>query len=145
MRRQPQCAKIVVSVAATLVLFGCASEPSKLEQAFAAAEKEWASCPQRPHLAKAECIGEVERRVLRPAFPDPVSLDLVSATRKSLAGKLDRGEIRQEDADLEMARLKSSLSNNWDRMALARRSVVAQERASDPVSCTKIGNTVSCY
>ena len=67
-------------------------------------------------------------------------------TKLSLALKVDAGQMREEDADLELARLKVNILDTNEQMALNRRSVNAQEAAAAPRStvCTTSGGMTIC-
>lgn len=133
---------------AILLLAGCGPRgPSALDLAMQQYEAESAQCPQSPAVTHAKCVQEIERRVVKPVIPSAADLlDVMAATRMALSVRIDRGEIRKEDADLEMARTKSQLVAEFQRRGLASRSVRAMEAAAAPRSttCTSIGNTVMC-
>ena len=67
-------------------------------------------------------------------------------TKLSLALKVDAGQMRVEDADLELARLKVNILDTNEQMALNRRSVDAQEAAAAKRStvCTTSGGMTIC-
>lgn len=110
--------------------------------------------PRRGQQAAwARCVGEAERPLIATV---PVGyrdlFEVKAATRTALSAKLDRGEISPEDAQLEAARANSQLMAELEKRQLARRAVEAQEdsaaaayRGSLGVTCTRFGNSVSCY
>lgn len=131
--------------AVALLLTACATGPSALDRASKQAEEEAANCPGTTQTAFYTCKNEIDRRLVRPHFRYPDLLDVAMASRLAIGAKLDRREISSEDAQLALARISSQLVAENERRGLARRSVAAQEAASAPVSCTRIGDTVSCY
>lgn len=130
----------------TVALTACARGPSKIDLAIKQIDEETARCPATPMLAYAQCAGEIEQRVMKPVISRPDLVDVYVATRLALAGKVDRKEMRREDADLQLAQTKSQLISEYERMGLARRSVVAQEAAAAPrsVTCMNVGGVVTC-
>ena len=137
------------AVLAVLILASataCARGPSKVDLAFKQIQEETARCPAMPMAAYAKCAGEIEQRVMKPVISRPDLVDVYVATRLALASKVDRGEMRREDADLHLAQTKSQLISEYERMGLARRSVGAQEAAAAPrsVTCMNVGGVVTC-
>lgn len=136
----------VLALGVVLALAGCGQKaPSPLAFAQQQFDAEVVKCPNNTRTAYARCVQALEQKFLKPVFPNPEMLDLMGATRLAVAVRVDSGQMRPEDADLELARLKAQMMADYDRMALARRSVRAQEAAAAPVSCTRIGNTTTCY
>ena len=136
--------QLVTCFAALAILEGCARPPNPVSVAAAQYAKEKATCPSSPRVANARCLQALEQRILRPVFSRPDLLDLVGATRLSLAVRVDAGQLRAEDADLEMAKLQTQMVSELERTSLARRSVAAQEAASGPVICNAVGTAVVC-
>ena len=87
-----------------------------------------------------------------PGLPFPDLLDQENATRLALAEKVQAGKMTIIERNQQFSQFHSQIIAEEQRRMLANRSVNAQEsaaaaqwRASNPVSCTKIGNTVNCY
>jgi hypothetical protein len=73
-------------------------------------------------------------------------------TRLALAEKVQAGKMTIIERNQQFSQFHSQIIAEEQRRMLANRAVGAQEsaaaaqwRASNPVSCTKIGNTVNCY
>lgn len=136
----------VLVLTLSMIVAGCAAvRSSNLEAATEAAQREVAKCPSAPRAEFARCANEITNRTIKPLHPYPDLVDVVSTARLSLAVKVDRGEMSKEDADMQFAKLQSDVVGEVERRRLARRSVRAQESAGGPVSCTTIGNTVTCF
>lgn len=135
----------IMALIIPFILVACASGPSASDMASKQAEEEAAKCPRNTQVAYYTCKNEIDRRLVRPHLRNADLYDVALASRLSIGGKLDRGEIKPEDAQLALAKISSELVGENERRSLARRSVRAQEDAGGPVSCTRFGNTVSCY
>lgn len=129
-----------------VALAGCATGSSKIDIATAQAQQEKSHCPtNKGRTAQANCLNEIDRRLLRPLFTRPDLIDLFTTTRLALAIRVDKGEMRPEEADVQLAQLASQMTSEMERQNLARRSVAAQEAASGPVTCTQSGSTTICF
>jgi hypothetical protein len=82
---------------------------------------------------------------MRPAVTYPDLMDLFIARRMAVAEQVERGQITIAQANESIATKQSEIVAEEQRRNLANRSVAAQESAAGPVSCTRFGNTVSCY
>lgn len=148
--------RYLVLAALSACLVGCgaarrAEMAQAQEAAGAQAATERAACTQRfptsvprTRVAFARCLADVDNRLLRPYFSAPELFDVIVAKRTALASQVDAGQITQEESDFQFAQTKSQVIGELDRRGLARRAVAAQE-AANSFSCTKIGNTISCF
>jgi hypothetical protein len=99
--------------------------------------------------ARAQCLNDAERPLaqIAPDYADLFSVKL--ATRYALAEQIDRGQITQAQADLEMAKANANLVTSGKQRLNADRAVEAQEAAaaaaSNSVTCNRWGNSVTCY
>jgi hypothetical protein len=100
-------------------------------------------------VVRAECMNDA-MAIMRPTWGR--SADLVNgwmAHRVVVAEKLQKGQITVALANEELANSWTQVIDEEQRRNLANRSVGAQELAArnigGPTSCTKFGNTVSCY
>ena len=125
---------VAAAVVFGLALAGCVSSQSKkLNDATASLTAAKAKCDVqtfRTRTEAARCANEAEEAYLLPAFPYPDLVRLKIATRTALAEKVDRGQITQAEADLEMARQMSQASSEIEKRTLAKRAVGAQESAA---------------
>ncbi len=149
-----------MGLAGLLAACGIAQQAERreaLQKATAASSAAKADCERRFTPVRrgqvanwANCLNEAERLLL-PFYPYPDLLELKFASRASLGAKLDRGQISEEDAQLEAARLSSQLTAELDRRRQARRAVEAQEtmaaaayRSSLGFTCTRLGYAMVC-
>ncbi len=154
---------ILLLVLAGLLMAGCgiarrAEEKERYDRLVAEVDAAVAACNSRtPRAAWARCVNEAQRPIIQTVPVEYRDLyELKAAGRLALAARLDRGEIRQEDAELETAKMNSNLMAEFNRRQLARRAVDAQETAAMaaadtaarsrlPVRCTRFGDTVQCF
>lgn len=101
-------------------------------------------------IARATCVNQ-SMELIRPYMPNDL-LDQENASRLAVAEKVQTKKITVIEANMQLAQIHSQLVGEVERRSLANRAVSAAESsaraqwaASGPVSCTKIGNTVSCY
>jgi hypothetical protein len=82
--------------------------------------------------------------------PYPDLIELKFANRLTMAAKIDRGTITSEDAILESARLNSQVVSEYERRVTAAAQGVAANAAASAayrglgVTCTRLGNTMTC-
>lgn len=113
----------VLALAASLALGGCLS--AKQREATAAANQADADCKAQP-FKTAVALAECRNNAMRLAMPATSAanrdlLELGLAQRMVLAEKVDRHQITQAEADLEMAKMKTTLvSTEQNRIAAAR-------------------------
>jgi hypothetical protein len=108
--------RLILVCGAVSLLGGCASGPNRYQAAMAQIDSEAAGCPKAPMTANANCVISIERRVMGPLLgTNNDLLEVFTATRLSLAGKVDRHELRQEEAALQLAQAKSSLVSEFER------------------------------
>lgn len=153
----PNCVILLVLIALALSACGLARDieaDKKMRADMVALRAETAACDQRPTLrGKVECVNNAENQYLRPYVTHQDLLNLGQANRLSLAGKVERHEIRPDDAVLELAKVNSAITSELQRRNTSLRSVQAQEAnaaanqaaASRTVTCTNLGmGTVTC-
>jgi hypothetical protein len=124
------------------------------EQSQAATE----ACRAKPltsYVERAKCLNDAAQ-IARPTAPYPDLLDVLLAQRVEIASRVDKKMITPEEGQLEYAKVVSQATTESQQRSLAGRSVAAQEQsaaaasqaawaASMPVSCSKFGNTVTCF
>jgi hypothetical protein len=154
--------RIVVVLGLCVILAGCglmARKEHEEQQAAAKAQSDaaMADCETqfpkggKRYIEKTQCQNAAITLV-RPFMPYPDLVDQDLASRMAVAEKLQAGKITLAEANLEQSTFHSNIVAGEQRRLLSNRSVGAQEsaaaaawRASSPVSCTKLGNTVNCY
>jgi hypothetical protein len=102
-------------------------------------------------VARAKC--QVDAIVIRrPIVTHPDLMDLFIAKRMVVAEDVQNGKLTVAQANVIIANLHSEWVTEEQRRNLANRSVAAQEgmaaasmSAAGPHSCTRFGNTVTCY
>jgi hypothetical protein len=102
-------------------------------------------------VARARCQCDA-LEIRRPIVPYPDLMDTFIAARMSVAEQVQSGQITIARANEIVTNKRSEIVSEEQRRNLANRAVAAQESAADaawaarnPVSCTKIGNTVNCF
>ena len=102
-------------------------------------------------VERAKCQTEAWA-ILRPIMPYPDLLDLMIASRLTIAEQIQNGKLTIAQANEQIAAKRSEIVAEEQRRNLANRSVAAQEgmavaslSAAGPHSCTRIGNTVNCF
>jgi hypothetical protein len=118
----------LVALAACLLVAGCAGDRmnQERERRLAAAEAVWeqhrAACaaqfPKRVgnFANKTRCDAAAQRVIIIERGAPADFADVFLATRAVLAGQIDQGQISEEQANLQMARLVSDLTQrNLDR------------------------------
>jgi len=146
----------------SISLSGCGLAARKEQQERAAAlqnqfKEAIAGCNQRfpPNTSRqrerARCINEA-MNLYRGSLPYPDLLDQEMAARSAIAEQVDTGKMTLAQGDLEFSRVHSNLVAEEQRRALSGRAVSAQEsaaaaawRASNPVTCTRSGNSTTCF
>ena len=100
-------------------------------------------------VAKQQC-DTAAAQVIRPYLAYPDLFDREIADRAVIAERLQAGKMTLAEANQAATAAHSQIAEDEQRRNLANRSVGAQEsaaaaawRASAPVSCTRIGNTVN--
>lgn len=73
-----------------------------------------------------QCMDSAENEHLRPVFPYPDLLNLRQAARHSLLAKVQRGELKPDEAALELAKTQSQIAAEVERRLSNERSVAAQ-------------------
>ena len=129
----------------------------KQQAAIAEMQAGFAECRSRfpdgskQYVAKQQC-DTAAAQAIRPFMTYPDLFDREQADRAVIAERLQGGKITLAEANQQAAAAHSQIAEDEQRRNLASRSVGAQEsaaaaawRASAPVSCTRIGNTVNCF
>lgn len=125
--------------------------------AKAAMEQGFADCKARypegskQYVEKNRCDADAAKAI-RPFVSYPDLFDKDWAARAVIAERLQTGKMSLAEANLEATQIHSDIAAEEQRRNLANRSVGAQEsaaaaawRASSPVSCTRTGNTTTCF
>jgi limonene-1,2-epoxide hydrolase len=122
--------RVVVVVAALLALSGC--QAARTREAVSTAKQADTDCQSRSFktaVALAECRNAA-MRLAAPVAGDSMDLiNVATAQRMVLAEKVDRKQISQSEADLEMAKTMSALNSTEQGRERAQR----QDRGT---SCT---------
>jgi hypothetical protein len=147
---------IYVAIALAAGVAGCQSAASqKQAEISAAADRAVAECNARQFrtaMARAQCLNDAERPRLQIAgdFSDLVNVKF--ATRTALAEAVDKGQMTQAQADLEMAKANSNLMSSGRQRINQDRQIAAQEEVASAVSappravtCNRFGNSVTCF
>lgn len=124
-------------------------EEQEHTQAYAADCRQSIPAKQRVQLAK--CFNDAERG-LAPFWGQPDLVALRWATRVSIAEKVEKGHLSDTDADLEWAKFNAQNGGEAQYRQNASASVAAQQTAASAAyrnslgtTCTRYGNSVSCY
>jgi hypothetical protein len=102
-------------------------------------------------IARAKCLNAADEKLRTVvAYPDLINLRI--AKRAELAERQSTGKITRAQAVLEFAQTNTQIETEFQRRATADRSVRAQETAAGaavaatlPTTCTRIGNSVTCF
>ncbi len=129
----------------------------KQQAAIAQMQAGFAECKTRfpdgskQWVAKQQCE-TAAAQAIRPYMTYPDLFDREAADRAVIAERLQAGKMTLAEANQAATAAHSQIAEDEQRRNLANRSVGAQEsaanaawRASAPVSCTRLGNTVNCY
>ena len=151
---------LAAALAVPIALGGCGVvQQVAFARAKARLAVEQADCRalSESYAQKADCLTAAEDETIRPFVNDGDVLTLGQARRKLVAVKLDRGEITEDEARLEMAQIMSAATNEDIQRSNAARAVSAQEmlgraammRATQPppmvnTTCSAMGNSVNC-
>lgn len=109
--------------------------------------------PATPKIAvrRAECINQA-LALLRPTIPYPDLLDVFMASHMSIAERYQNGQLTFAQANEMIAQKRSEITAEEHRRVSLDRAVAAQqqaasaqERASRGTTCTRFGNTVTCF
>lgn len=139
-------ATILVLAAA---LGGCAQ--ARINAASEEMEREKATCraaPKTTHMNLARCINAAEEKAYRNSGisgGDLVSVRL--ATRMAIAEKQDKGHMTEAEAELEFARTNSGLvsTDQQRRNSAVTADAISSMAAPRSTTCTRIGNSVTCF
>lgn len=145
--------KIAVVVAVGLValfLSGCVS--TRMAAAKEEMEREKAACqsaPRTTNMNLARCINAAEEKAYR-ASGSTGEGDLVAvrlAARMAIAEKIDKGQMTQAEGELEFARVYSGLVGTSEQRQNSAMTANAISSMATPRSttCTRIGNSVTCF
>lgn len=125
--------RAVVVLGCAMLLAGCVSSRDKA--AISAAEAGVADCKAktfRSAVERARCLNAAAE-IAAPAVGDSADLFRVAQnTRLVLAERVDRGQITQAEADLQMSQTMAGLVSEDNRRATAQRSAAAQEALARP-------------
>lgn len=106
---------------------------------------------QKTALARSQCIGKATEG-LKGISPYPDLIDQENANRDVLAEKWQKGQMTEVEYRAQFAQMHSQMEAERQRRQMLNRSVSAQEsaaaaawQASSPVTCTKLGNSTTCY
>lgn len=140
---------VVIGVAAALA--GCVSaqraEERAASQARAAQFKATTSQLEADYFAKKITFGQMMSRAaearlaLNPGDPSAVE---TTYFWKVQAARVDKGEISTDEFRYIVARYENEQNSRKRSEALQTLAAISASQASQPVSCTRIGNTVTC-
>jgi hypothetical protein len=99
-------------------------------------------------VSRMQCLNDA-LLIVRPIMPYPDLLDSFIASRLVIAEHVQKGQITLAEANEQIASKRSAFVAEEQRRLLANRSVSAQETMAQniggPTTCTRTGNTVSCF
>lgn len=91
--------------------------------------------------AYSRCVGAAEAIGVADMGANADLLFLKSAKRTAIYERVDRGEISLAQADAEIAQVNSGLVSELNRRYTADRAA----SPPPPVTCTRFGNSVTCF
>lgn len=149
MKRRGAPMKFAMLLAIAATLGGCAQQ--RMAEASEQMEKEKAECrapPRTTNMALARCINSAEERGFRASGVsggDLLSVRL--ASRLAIAEKQDKGQITAAEAELEFAKVTSSLvsTDQQRRNSEVTANAVSAMSAPRSTTCTRYGNSVTCF
>jgi hypothetical protein len=151
---------LVIAAVALAGLSACNSTrqtgPSPQQQRQAQVKAAVASCDARAKskqittlAAYSRCVGAADAIGAEDAGEYADLLYLKAAKRTAIYERVDRGEITLAQAEAEIAQVNSALMGELNRRSTANRAAIAQEMsalsASSPATCSRFGNSVTCY
>lgn len=141
--------KIATAIAAGLLASGCAA--AALNAANEQLAKDKALCqsmPKTTNVAMARCINIAEEKAYRASGVGGGDLVAVRlATRMAIAEKMDKGQMSLAEGELEFAKVNSSLigTDQQRRNSAVTANAMNSLANPGPTTCTRIGNSVTCY
>lgn len=153
-------ALILVSVALSVAGCGIIAQKKRQEE-FAAtkanADRMLADCDLKYKKIKGQMLDRMRCRgeafaLYKPQLPFPDLLDQEITSLMVVAERVDAGEMSYAEGEQAASEIHSRMVAEEQRRMLASRSVSAQEsaasaawRASAPVTCTRSGNSTTCF
>jgi len=141
--------RAITAVALAIMLSGCVSRNAEIRAGVDGARAECRANAQagkfRTWVDAARCLNAAEAPLAQVQGHYPDLWNVKFATRTAIAEKVDRGEMTAAQAELAEAEANHRLVSEMERRGIARRAVAAQEAASAPIRCSRVGQTVSCY
>lgn len=150
-------------VLACLLLPSCANAARQKEKeeaydsAMQQAQSAMAACDakyqkgDKRYVEKAKCQIDATN-IIRPIMPYPDLVDQDTATRMSLAEKLQAGKITEAQANQQLAQARSQINAEDQRRQLLDKSHAEQEdqkakaaRIAAPVNCASYGVVTNCF
>lgn len=148
---------------ACLFLASCSAAAERKEKAEAydeaiqRAQSAMAACDTRypkgdkRYIEKTRCQNDATN-IIRPFMPYPDLVDQDTATRLSLAQKLQAGKLTEAQADQQLAQARAQINAEDKKRQVTDKSRAAQEdaaalaaRMAAPVDCTSFGAITKCY
>jgi len=115
--------KSVLMGTAVIVLAACSANGPSIDDQIEAIRAE---CYRLPTATEREtCAIERESVLLAKTYPYPDLLALSHAQRLAIAGRLDRGDINQEQARIELAELSVRIRTEYENRRAQRGQTVA--------------------
>lgn len=104
--------------------------------------------PKSNGRAHFQCFHEAENAYIRPIHPHPDLLSLRQANQMAIVGKIERGEMTSDEANLANAKNVADVNAEMQRRGNDNRAVAAAEDAAYAANrsrmCTRVGNSVLC-
>jgi hypothetical protein len=122
------------------------------------------------HLASSQCSNSRARQVIAASgYPHMDLVDLFLAYRTALAQRVDTGLLSEAEANLQYAELRTRIVSEEQRRNIAAQQAYSQQlqnynallqglaawhqatqpppipQLSGPVTCSRFGNTITCY
>ena len=148
--------RAALGCALACMLLGCL--PAAVSDAQKLRETEIEECHRlypnpRPVLPRMKCIGDALVKVARVAAQygyKNLDLDeLLRAKMVLLAERYDAGKMTEAEFQAEKAQIASTHETQVLQRQNSQAMVVAAQQqaaaASGPVSCTRVGNTTTCF
>ncbi|WP_103873871.1 hypothetical protein [Bosea lathyri] len=138
--------KLVVLAAVAMAMAGCVSRQAEVQKQIAADKEICRSQTFPTKVAFARCINSAEQK-MSAVYDKPDLLQLRLASRLAIAEKQDKGQISDAQAELEFAQVGAQIGtqeatrNSNAEMASAASAAASPRR----VTCSRIGNSVTCF
>lgn len=137
---------VILAVAASLS--GCIAA-ARNREARAEVEAAKAACRTQTFTSRVEsakCFNAAEMK-FASVYPNPDLLQLRLATRLAISEKIDKGQMTEAEGELEFARVGAQIGSQEQQRSTSAQMADAASQMASPrrTTCTRYGNTVSCF